>query len=75
MYGTPEIFNTDQGSRLTSFDFTVVLKVAGIASPWMEGAAAWTHLHRTCGARSNTRRSICTSRATASIAESVGIAD
>jgi putative transposase len=31
MYGTPEIFNTDQGSQFTSFDFTAVLKDAGIA--------------------------------------------
>ena len=30
-YGKPEIFNTDQGSQFTSFDFTGVLKDAGIA--------------------------------------------
>jgi putative transposase len=29
-YGKPEIFNTDQGSQFTSFDFTGVLKAAGI---------------------------------------------
>ncbi len=29
-YGTPEIFNTDQGSQFTSEDFTVVLKEHGI---------------------------------------------
>jgi len=29
-YGNPEIFNTDQGSQFTSFDFTGVLKDAGI---------------------------------------------
>ncbi len=29
-YATPEIFNTDQGSQFTSFDFTGVLKDAGI---------------------------------------------
>jgi len=29
-YGKPEIFNTDQGSQFTSFDFTDVLKDAGI---------------------------------------------
>ena len=29
-YGKPEIFNTDQGSQFTSFDFTGVLKGAGI---------------------------------------------
>jgi putative transposase len=30
-HGTPEILNTDQGSQFTSFDFTAVLKDAGIA--------------------------------------------
>ncbi len=30
-YGKPEIFNTDQGSQFTSFDFTDVLKDAGVA--------------------------------------------
>ena len=29
-YGRPEIFNTDQGSQFTSFEFTGVLKEAGI---------------------------------------------
>lgn len=30
-HGKPEMFNTDQGSQFTSFDFTGVLKDAGIA--------------------------------------------
>ena len=30
-YGKPAIFNTDQGSQFTSFDFTAVLKAAKIA--------------------------------------------
>ncbi len=30
-YGRPEIFNTDQGSQFTSFEFTGVLKNAGVA--------------------------------------------
>ena len=30
-YATPEIFNTDQGSQFTSFDFTGVLKDADVA--------------------------------------------
>ena len=30
-YGRPEIFNTDQGSQFTSFDFTGALKDAGVA--------------------------------------------
>ena len=29
-YATPEIFNTDQGSQFTSFDFTATLKDAGV---------------------------------------------
>ena len=29
-YGTPEIFNTDQGSQFTSFAFTGRLREAGI---------------------------------------------
>jgi len=31
LHGQPEIFNTDQGSQFTSFDFTDVLKDAGVA--------------------------------------------
>ena len=30
-YGQPQIFNTDQGSRFTSFEFTATLKDAGVA--------------------------------------------
>jgi putative transposase len=30
-YGTPEIFNSDQGCQFTSETFTAVLKVRGIA--------------------------------------------
>ena len=30
-YGWPQIFNTDQGSQFTSFEFTAVLKNAGVA--------------------------------------------
>ena len=30
-YGSPEIFNTDQGSQFTSLDFTGTLKDAGVA--------------------------------------------
>ncbi|MFC3447141.1 IS3 family transposase [Falsochrobactrum ovis] len=39
-YGKPEIFNTDQGSQLTSIDFTNVLKKAEIAIS-MDGKGAW----------------------------------
>ena len=33
-YGTPDIFNTDQGSQFTSFAFIVTLKDAGIAASY-----------------------------------------
>ena len=39
-YGTPEIFNTDQGSQFTSVAFTGLLKANGIAIS-MDGKAAW----------------------------------
>jgi len=39
-YGTPKIFNTDQGSQFTSLDFTKMLKTQGIAIS-MDGKGAW----------------------------------
>ena len=39
-YGTPEIFNTDQGSQFTSDDFTKVLKANKIAIS-MDGVGRW----------------------------------
>jgi putative transposase len=39
-YGAPEIFNTDQGSQFTSFDFTSVLKEHGIKIS-MDGKGRW----------------------------------
>ncbi|MCJ2069558.1 DDE-type integrase/transposase/recombinase, partial [Methylobacterium sp. J-030] len=39
-HGTPEIFNTDQGSQFTSHGFTSVLVKAGIAIS-MDGKGAW----------------------------------
>ncbi|NQV38122.1 MAG: IS3 family transposase, partial [Candidatus Marinimicrobia bacterium] len=39
-YGTPEIFNTDQGSQFTSEDFTEVLKEAEIKIS-MDGKGRW----------------------------------
>ena len=40
-YGTPEIFNTDQGSsQFTSSDFTRLLKDNGIAIS-MDGKGCW----------------------------------
>jgi putative transposase len=39
-YGTPEIFNTDQGSQFTSDDFTGILKNHGIKIS-MDGTGRW----------------------------------
>jgi putative transposase len=39
-YGTPDIFNTDQGSQFTSADFTDVLKAQGIRIS-MDGKGCW----------------------------------
>ena len=39
-YGTPDIFNTDQGSQFTSTDFTDLLKEHGIAIS-MDGKGCW----------------------------------
>jgi len=39
-HGTPEIFNTDQGSQFTSEDFTGVLKQHGIRIS-MDGKGRW----------------------------------
>ena len=39
-YGTPEIFNTDQGSQFTSDDFTKVLKKTGVRIS-MDGKGRW----------------------------------
>jgi putative transposase len=39
-YGSPEIFNTDQGCQFTSEDFTKVLKDAGVQIS-MDGKGRW----------------------------------
>ena len=39
-FGTPEIFNTDQGSQFTSWEFTQVLSDAGVQIS-KEGKGAW----------------------------------
>ena len=39
-YGTPEIFNTDQGSQFTSVTFTDLLQVNGIRIS-MDGKESW----------------------------------
>jgi len=39
-YGTPEIFNTDQGSQFTDDDFTAVLKAAKVKIS-MDGKGRW----------------------------------
>lgn len=40
-YGCPEIFNTDQGSQFTSYEFIQVLRDAGIRIS-MDGKGRWT---------------------------------
>ena len=40
LYGTPEIFNTDQGSQFTSMEFTGVLKKTGVRIS-MDGRGRW----------------------------------
>jgi len=40
LYGTPEIFNTDQGSQFTSVEFTDLLKEKSIAIS-MDGRGCW----------------------------------
>ncbi len=40
LHGTPEIFNTDQGSQFTSVEFTDLLKEKGIAIS-MDGRGCW----------------------------------
>lgn len=39
-YGAPEVFNTDQGSQFTSFDFIAVLEATGIRIS-MDGNGRW----------------------------------
>lgn len=39
-FGTPEIFNTDQGCQFTSFEFTELLKQAGVAIS-MDSKGRW----------------------------------
>jgi putative transposase len=39
-YGTPEIFNTDQGSQFTSYEFTQTLKDSGVKIS-MDGRGRW----------------------------------
>ena len=39
-YGTPEIFNTDQGCQFTSLEFSGLLKAHGIQTT-MNGTGCW----------------------------------
>ena len=42
-FGSPEIFNTDQGSQFTSFAFTSLAHaMPRSSSAWMAGAGGWT---------------------------------
>ena len=58
-WGTPAIFNTDQGSQFTSDAFTTLLKRHGIRIS-MDGSepGGTMSLSSACGAPSSTRRSI-----------------
>jgi putative transposase len=40
LYGTPDIFNTDQGSQFTGMEFTALLKEEGVAIS-MDGRGCW----------------------------------
>ena len=54
-FGSPEIFNTDQGSQFTSFDFTAVLKDAEIRIS-MDGRGRWmdkVFIERLCPSNMN----------------------
>ena len=56
--GTPEIFNSDQGSQFTSPRFTKRLEEEGIRISMDDGAEHWTTCSsNACGARSNTKNS------------------
>ena len=39
-YGTPEIFNTDQGSQFSSYEFTQILRDTGVKIS-MDGKGRW----------------------------------
>ena len=66
-HGTPEIFNTDQGSQFTGFASPGACGRPASGSRWTAGAGTWTTSSLSgCGARSNTRPSICASSPTAS---------
>ena len=51
-WGTPEIFNTDQGAQFTAEAFTDVLEAHAIQSAWTaRGVIATTSSSSACGAR------------------------
>jgi len=51
-YGTPQIFNSDQGSQFTSNGFTACLKALECRSVWMdEDDALTTFSLNSCGVR------------------------
>lgn len=59
-YGMSGIFNTDQGSQLTSSGFTGVLRDAGAAIAMDGRGRSMDNIFiDVSGGRSNTRRSIC----------------
>ena len=58
-YGTPKIFNTDQGAQFTSAAFTGRLEAAGIVISMTAADVSWTIFSSNgCGAQSNMKRCI-----------------
>lgn len=55
-YGTPEIFNTDQGSQFTSTDFTGLLKEHGIRIS-MDGKGCWRESE--ASVKANAQSALC----------------
>ena len=58
IHGTPEIFNTDQGSHFTAAKWVDILQTNGTPSRWTaRGVPSTTSLSNDSGARSNTSTS------------------
>ncbi len=67
-YGRPEIFNTDQGSQFTSFEFTGILKNAGVAISMDGRGRCMDNLRRTYAAPP-ARRFLLSHRAPLAVAQ------
>ena len=60
-YGSPEIFNTDQGVQFTSSDFVQIIREKHGIALSMDGKSCWRDnvMIEGSGDRSNTKKSIC----------------